>query len=260
LFIFGSAAGGTGSGMLAACAKILKNELGINICIVTVLPSKSEQFQAYANTVQLFQEIEKLTDIGATFILDNGKPMDKIKINKIFFTHLSALLANENGSDRGCVDRGEIDELLRTRGMAVISKLGKDNTGTKKLLVSLKENNIYAPIEVDKVIRYFCLMNSVNNDISIEEVYSDLGTPIDDYIGANAQSTVCMVAGLSLPRTRLNEIMKTAQANSEIIRSNMAAAEESLFGDDLGFINTFNKVAEKPNKTVSSLAILNEFL
>ena len=40
----------------------------------------------------------------------------------------------------------------------------------------------------------------------------------------------------------------------------MAAAEESLFGDDLGFINTFNKVAEKPNKTVSSLDILNEFL
>ena len=91
--------------------------LGINICIVTVLPSKSEQFKAYANTVQLFQEIEKLADIGATFVLDNGKPMDKMKINQIFFTHLSALLANENGSDRGCVDRGEIDELLRTRGV-----------------------------------------------------------------------------------------------------------------------------------------------
>ena len=52
LFIFASAAGGTGSGMLAATAKILKNALDINICVVTVLPSKSEQFKAYANTVE----------------------------------------------------------------------------------------------------------------------------------------------------------------------------------------------------------------
>jgi len=52
LFICASAAGGTGSGMLAAASKILKNELDVNICVVTVLPSKSELFKAYANTVE----------------------------------------------------------------------------------------------------------------------------------------------------------------------------------------------------------------
>ena len=73
LFIFASAAGGTGSGMLAATVKIMRNALGVNICPVTALPSKSEQFKAFANTVELFQELEKLEDTGAMFILDNAK-------------------------------------------------------------------------------------------------------------------------------------------------------------------------------------------
>lgn len=63
LFICASAAGGTGSGMLAATSKILSKQLGINICIVTVLPDKSENFQSYANTVELFQKIEHLEGI-----------------------------------------------------------------------------------------------------------------------------------------------------------------------------------------------------
>ena len=53
LFIFASSAGGTGSGMLAATAKILRNALEINTCIVTALPARSEQFKAFANTVEL---------------------------------------------------------------------------------------------------------------------------------------------------------------------------------------------------------------
>ena len=69
-----------------------------DIKIVTVLPDKSENFQSYANTVELFQEIEKLDCMGAIFILDNSKNRDKLKINEIFFTHLNALLANEKSS------------------------------------------------------------------------------------------------------------------------------------------------------------------
>lgn len=187
LFICASSAGGTGSGMLAAVAKILRKQLGINICIVTVLPDKSENFQSYANTVELFQEIEKLDCVGATFILDNSKHKDKMKINEIFFTHLDALLANENGGDYGCLDRSEIDNLLSTPGMAILSKLGKENLD--KLLSSLVSNNIYAPIEKNKVIRYMGVM-SCNSHIELEETYSEVGTPIDTYIGTNAPSNV----------------------------------------------------------------------
>lgn len=258
LFICASAAGGTGSGMLAAVAKILSKQLEINICIVTVLPDKSENFQSYANTVELFQEIEKLDCIGAMFILDNSKNKDKMKINEIFFTHLDALLANENGGDYGCLDRSEIDKLLSTPGMAILSKLGKDNSD--KLLTSLVGNNIYAPIEKNRVIRYMGIM-SCNSNVELSEIYSEIGTPVDSYIGTNAPSNVCMLAGLTLPKTRLNEIKSMAQTNAEIIKKGMDAANDSLFDDDMDFLGIFDTdFKPKKEEKESSLDILNEFL
>jgi hypothetical protein len=246
--------------MLAAAVKILKNALDINVCPVTVIPGKSEQFRAYANTVELFQELEKLDNVGAAFILDNDKYKDKLKINEIFFTHLNALLMNENGSERGCVDRGEVNELLRTKGMAIISKLGLDNSDTEKLLASIKTNNIYAPLEPDRVIRYFCLM-SAGGSISTEQIYSDLGAPIDEFVGTGAASTVCMAAGLSFPKGRLNEIKKTAQANSEIIRRNMESVGDSLFDGEMDFLDAFSaKPVSGGQAKANSLDILNEFL
>lgn len=258
LFVCASSAGGTGSGMLAAVAKILSKQLGINICVVTVLPNKSENFQSYANTVELFQELEKLDCIGATFILDNSKHNDKMKINDIFFTHLDAFLANENGGDYGCLDRSEIDNLLCTPGMAVLSKLGKDNAD--KLTSVLQSNNIYAPLENNKVVRYVGIM-SCSSNVELDGLYSEIGTPIDTYIGTNAPSVVCMLAGLTYPKTRLNEIKSMAQTSAEIIKKGMDAANESLFDDDMDFLGVFDADI-KPNKEEkeSSLDILNEFL
>lgn len=259
LFICASSAGGTGSGMLAAVAKILSKQLGMNICIVTVLPDKSENFQSYANTVELFQEIEKLDCIGATFILDNTKNKDKLKINEIFFTHLDALLANENGSDYGCLDRSEIDNLLGTSGMAILSKLGKDNS--EKLLTSLVGNNIYAPIEHNKVIRYMGII-SCNTNAELEEIYSQVGMPIDTYVGTNAPANVCMLAGLTFPKTRLNEIKSMAKTNAEIIKKGFDSAKDSLFDDEMDFLDAFSSTTAKPKKEekISSLDILSEFL
>lgn len=258
LFICASAAGGTGSGMLAAVSKILSKQLDINICIVTVLPDKSENFQSYANTIELFQELEKLDCIGAIFILDNSKNRDKMKINEIFFTHLSALLANENGGEYGCLDRSEIDKLLSTPGMAILSKLGKDNSD--KLLSSLVENNIYAPMETNKVVRYMGIM-SCSSHVELDGLYSQIGNPIDTYIGTNAPSNVCMLSGLTYPKTRLNEIKSMAQTDAEIIKKGMDAANESLFDDDMDFLGTFD-IENKPKseEKESSLDILNEFL
>ena len=110
------------------------------------------------------------------------------------------------------------------------------------------------------MIRYFCLMDSGGN-ISMKQVYSDLGSPLDEFIGAGAPSTVCMAAGLSFPKGRENEIRKTAQANSEIIKQNMESANDSLFDDSIDFLGAFDaKPVFDAQKKVSSLDILNEFL
>lgn len=144
LFICASAAGGTGSGMLAAVSKILAEELRINICLVTVLPDNSESYQAFANVVELFKEIEQLDCIGAVFVLDNAKNQDKLKINDIFFTHLHTILMNENGGNYGCLDRSEIDKLLSVPGMAVIAKVLFKNDAVLK---NAFEKTMHEPID-----------------------------------------------------------------------------------------------------------------
>ncbi|MDE7308519.1 MAG: hypothetical protein K2N61_07640, partial [Lachnospiraceae bacterium] len=202
------------------------------------LPSKSENFQSYANTVQVFQEIEKLDNIGAVFILDNDMHGDKMKINEIFFTHFHALLANENGSSYGCLDRGEIDRLLETPGMAVMTKLGKDKG--EQMIVSLTENNIYAGMEADKVVKYIGVITCGKN-VPIEELVSKVGIPLDTYSGTEAPANVCILTGLSLPKSRLNEIRAVAQKNADVIRKNIGTAEESLFGEDVSFGDIFRK-------------------
>lgn len=258
LFICASAAGGTGSGMLAAVSKILAEELRINICLVTVLPDNSESYQAFANVVELFKEIEQLDCIGAVFVLDNAKNQDKLKINDIFFTHLHTILMNENGGNYGCLDRSEIDKLLSVPGMAVIAKVGKDNRD--KLIPALVSSNIYAPIEQNKVVSYIGYLScGVKADIS--DLFLEVGTPIDTYIGTNAPSYSCMLTGLSLPKTRLVEIMGLAKNNVEIIQNNIKSVEESLFDDSMDFLTAFEeKPKKKQEKKLTSLDILNEFL
>ena len=88
-----------------------------------------------------------------------------------------------------------------------------------------------------------------------------MGTPIDEFVGAGAPSTVCMAAGLSFPKGRLNEIRKTAQANSEIIRRNMDSVGDGLFDGDMDFLDAFRaKPVPGGQAKASSLDILNEFL
>lgn len=258
IFICASSAGGTGSGMLAAVAKIVSQILHITVCIVTVLPSNAENFQSYANTVELFQELEKLDCVGAMFVLDNAKHNDKLKINDIFFTHLDALLANVNGSDYGCLDRSEINQLLSTSGMAVLAKLGKDKSAM--LISAITDKNIYAPIEPNKVVKYIGIM-STGKQQTLDELYLSVGMPIDTYIGTDSTSNVCMLTGMTLPKTRLNEIKSMAQTNANTIKKNMETAKSELFDDSMDFLNMFEE--DKPvkeEKKVSSWDVLKEFL
>lgn len=258
LFMCASAAGGTGSGMLAATARIMAAEFNITVCVVVVLPDESENFQSFANTVELFKELEQLDCIGAVFVLDNAKRQDKMKINEIFFTHLDAFLANENGGDYGCLDRSEINKLLETPGMADIAKAGKDNAD--KMASYITGNNIYAPIEKNKVVRYVGIM-TCNNRADTSALFSEIGTPIDCYTGTKATTNICMCAGLSLPKTRLNEIKNAAQTNMQIIKKGFTASEDSLFDDSLDFLGAFDnkpKASEK-KKEKSSYDILDEF-
>ena len=148
LFIIGSAGGGTASGVLASMKRIVMNELDLKACIiVTILPNtKTESVKALINAYETLAEIEQLDEAGMT-------------INEMFFCYLDALLTNSSSSVFGNVDNAEIEEMISTPGMAIISKLGKDKSDTQQLISTFR-NNIYAPLEDDKVLKYIGLINA----------------------------------------------------------------------------------------------------
>lgn len=252
LFIAAALGGGTGAGGVAALKKIAMEELDLKACIIiTVLPdTKTESIQALINSYETLAEIEStLDEPGAVFILDNSKNNNKMRINEMFFWYLDALLTSDCNSTLGNVDDAEIGQLLSTPGVAIISKLGRDKSDMQNLL-STFHNNVYAPLEEDKVIKYIGLINAgAGKGIRIEDIYAEIGTPLDAYVGYEGDATICMLAGLSLPYTKMDEIKEKIEANKDTIKRNITAQNTSRLSHNLGF---FDEDLEKPKEKKKS--------
>lgn len=59
---------------------LMEKKANYKLSAITILPSREESPKTFINTLQCFNELEQVTDIGATFVLDNNKG-DKININ-----------------------------------------------------------------------------------------------------------------------------------------------------------------------------------
>lgn len=239
LFIISSAGGGTASGVLASMKRIVMNELDLKACIiVTILPNtKAESVKALINAYETLAEIEQLEEPCMTIILDNDKNVNKMRINEMFFCYLDALLTNSSSSVLGNVDNAEIEEMISTSGMAIISKLGKDKSDTQQL-ISTFHNNIYAPLEDDKVIKYIGLINSGNGkDIGVEDIYNETGIPLDTFTGYEADATICILVGLSLPYAKMTEIKEIIDSNKDTIKRNLTVQSKGKLSEGLGFFD-----------------------
>ncbi len=259
LFIIGSAGGGTASGILASMKRVAMNELGLKACIiVTILPNtKTESVKALINAYETLAEIEQLDEAGMTIILDNDKNVNKMRINEMFFCYMDALLTNDSSSILGNVDNAEVEEMISTTGMAIISKLGKDKSDTQQL-ISTFCNNIYAPLEDDKVIKYMGLINAgYGKDIQIEDIYSETGIPLDSFIGYESDATICILVGLSLPYTKMAEIKEIIDANKDTIKRNLTAQSKGKLSEGLGFFDDIIPTNKpKPEKKTSNRDLL----
>ncbi len=258
LIIMGAAGGGTGAGGLASMKRVAMNELDLKACmIVTVLPdTRTESVQALINSYETLAEIEALDEDGATYILDNSKNNNKMKINEMFFCYLNALLTAECNSKLGNVDDAEIEQLISTKGMSIISKLGKDKSDMQNLLNTF-HNNVYAPLEQDKVIKYIGLINAgTGKGIRMEDIYADVGTPLDTYMGYEAEFTLCVLAGCSLPYAKMDEIKEIIDSNRETITKNITAQSTRRLSQTVDFFGEIQKHEKPKEKKKSSRELL----
>ncbi len=246
LFVIFSSGGGTGSGVGPMLVDLLCDD-NKTVGAITVLPAQSESLKTHINSYECFCELTDISGMACTFILDNDKSADKIKLNSIFVNMFTRYLdiPDKFKSVKGNIDKAEVAETLKSHGMAIVSSLGETNSSISALITSFSKN-IFAPVEDDRVIKYIALSGS--DDINIAELEKAVGTPIDTFRTYSDSSTLCMLAGLSYPQTRLDIIRKKVMDNKDLIKKNLSVPTQQKLKNDINFLEELSK----PDKAVNN--------
>ena len=251
IYVIFSAGGGTGSGASPMLIDLLIQNTQKKVGAITILPDKKEPIKTFINAYECFQELEGIENMCSTFILDNSKG-DKLSVNKIFVNLFNAFIEMPtHRSVRGNIDKAEIKELLDTRGAAVISKIGKNTSSTSKLIQSFGEN-IFAPLETDKVIKYIGI--SAATKIDMEAIAKETGTCLDMFQSTNPTHTVCILCGLSFPYTALASMKEKVVSHKDDITKNLQSTKENRLSDDINFLNGMSEsqiaITQTPAKDI----------
>jgi len=218
IFVSFSLGGGTGSGISPyLCQSLIAR--GKIVMPIVVLPSEKESLRALNNACQCVSELDMIENLGSVFFLDNNKHDNKLQINKQFTETLDAFLTTENSSVLGNIDKAEIKTLLQSSGSSILIKLSKEKSTNTDLINKLYDN-IYAPIEKDKIVTYIGI-SKAKECITLDKLVNEIGMPLDDFQGYGSNYTVCMISGLTYPISRLNQIKAIVESDSKKISDNI---------------------------------------
>lgn len=240
IFVVYSLGGGSGSGIGTFLGSVLAENPDKKVGLVVILPSMKESLQARINAYEALTEIiQAKSSLCSIFILDNNTREDILSINRTFAGLFDSFVNIEGSSSiRGVLDLAEQKTLLETSGVAMIHRVGQD--GQNDLLPIIKEG-IYAPLEPNKKVKYIGLSQPDKKDvISIDSVIDVVGNPIDTYLGyGNQQETVLYLAGLSFPKTYINNLAESIKAEQE-------RAQKIMEDDEISMDCNINFLGKKP--------------
>ena len=112
------------------------------------------------------QEIKKLDDAAAVFVIDNDKNKDILALNTAFADLFETLLQLPEIADaKGSIDGADIKRALESTGAAEITKIPQDQSSVNALIESF-HNSIFAPIERDEVVEHIVLSTSTGIDVN----------------------------------------------------------------------------------------------
>lgn len=240
IYVVFSSGGGTGSGCGPMLIDLLLDDIasgtsGIEaVGAITVIPAETESIKAHINCYECFEELTKIKNIASTLIIDNAKG-DKLRLNQSFANAFCGFveIPDRHKDARGNIDRAEIEETLKAKGMLVLTRVSAKKSSTAAVLESFK-NNIFAPIEPDRVIKYIAV--SIAGDVDVESMIKETGIPIDIFATYNDKATICCLSGLSYPVTRLEAVYKKAVEHQDLILKNLQATSDSALKKGVNFL------------------------
>lgn len=256
VYVIFSSGGGTGSGCGPMLIDLLLDDIaggasGIEaVGAITVIPAESESIKAQINCYECFEELTKIGNIASTIIIDNSKG-DKLRLNQSFVNAFCGFveIPDRHKDERGNIDRAEIEETLKSKGMLLLTRVPAKRSSTAAVLESFK-SNIFAPIEPDRVIKYIAV--SIVGDVDVEAMSKEIGIPVDIFATYNDKATLCCLAGLNYPMTRLESVYKKVTENQDLILKNLQATSDSPLKKGVNFLVQSRAVADAPKQKAAS--------
>lgn len=164
ILLVATGGGTTGSGCITHLANIICGKLPDKIvCACLMMPKEDEPIQKRLNAYNTAKELMEIPEIGALlFVNNNACDSDLNKINYNLVNMLDAFFSDDSSSNVSNFDDSEKLKMLSDHGAFVIAmrsdksdqqEAGKiKKVSTQDMINSLTANNIFLPINNDKVV------------------------------------------------------------------------------------------------------------
>lgn len=232
IFVIFASGGGTGSGVGPMLTDLLIDE-GMTVGIVTVIPGPDESIKSHINSYECFSELTEIQRTAAGFVLDNGRG-EKLELNEVFTESFSDFveIPKKHKSIKGNIDKAEIAETLKAHGMAVIARsAGGESAG----LIQALKDGIFAPMEMDRAVKYIAA--SLSGNARMEDIEKAVGMPVDTFQTFNDAESICCISGLTYPKSRLETVYGKVEESKDLIKKNLAATKETGMKKGVNFLD-----------------------
>ncbi len=256
VYVIFASGGGTGSGCGPMLIDLLLGDAASgegrieSIGAITIIPDEKESPRAQINCYECFEELTAIEGIASVMAIDNSKG-DRLALNQRLVSVFSDFIEipNRHKDVRGNIDRAEIEETLKAKGMLVVTKVPAKESTTAAVLESFKKS-AFAPIEPDRVIKYMAISSA--GDVDVDAMRKEVGIPVDVFRTYNDRSTICCLAGLNYPKTRLEAVYRKAVENQELILKNLQAVSEPGMKKGVDFLSSARPSAGEAVKPKAS--------
>lgn len=259
IFVAGAAGGGFGSGTVPALTLILTQRYPDKLIIpLTSLPDIGESYTAQKHSEDFMREI---LDLNVPYLVYDNNNYKNLSVDKIHSTVmenikidlqiLSGMYVTGNvvGSN---IDERDLMTTLSAPGRIIPSLLLPYKESGDSIADMIKDKinkSAHAKMEDDKVVYAMATMYNLTEEVfenKVATLKADLratfGEPVPDYRnesiynGVGDQFVAVILAGLTAPNTRINEIIST-RVKIENIEKTRKASENKLNSVERGSLS-----------------------
>lgn len=181
------------------------------ICACIMIPRADELIKKRLNAYDTAKELMDIPKMGAIVFVNNEACDSNLnKINFHLVSMLDAFFTDDSSSNVFNLDDSEKLKMLSDHGAFLIAMSSdnktntpEDNNGkkvtTQDMINLLTANNIFLPINNDKVVTHIGIINQKDNHMDEKEIEKAVVIPENIFTGNNGSVNIVCVPGSGFP-------------------------------------------------------------